>query len=90
MNLPRFTTGSVGRLTFEHVNEICSLVEQLRPLLTLVPSNVVGPDFDIVMARIKSADATNGSHEWEEVETKPRAQIVSGQEWRVRDGGRRS
>jgi hypothetical protein len=90
MNLPRFTSGSVGRLTFEHVNEICSLVEQLRPLL--VKDGRLGTlgEFETIFARITARDITYGSHQWVEVEPKARNEVRFPSEWQDRVGGRKS
>lgn len=90
MNLPRFNSGQVGRLTFEHVNEICALVEQLRPLLTKDARLSPSGEFETLFARITARNTTYGSHQWVEVEPKPRTEIQFHYEWQDRVGGRKS
>lgn len=89
MTLPRFNSGSVGRLTFEHVNEICETVERLRPLLTMRPDLVSAFESPIVFARIVSS-TTFGDHQWVEVVPKSKGDTRFATQWQDRDGGRRS
>ena len=90
MDFPRFTSGSVGRLTFEHVNEICSMVEQLRPLLRDGPISQGRGGLPILFARITAANTQFGNHDWVEVEIAPRADVRTSGAWRDKVDGRKS
>ena len=89
MTLPRFNSGSLGRLSFEHVNEICDVVERLRPLLTMRPDLFSAPDSPIVFGRI-TFSTTFGDHKWVEVVPKPRDDRRFAPQWQDRIGGRQS
>jgi hypothetical protein len=86
MPLPRFNSGSVGRLSFEHLNELFESVERLKTLLPEPSARV--PDTTIV-ARITGSTAT-GAHTWTEV--MPRTAATAGAVflWEERDGGAKS
>lgn len=88
--LPRFTSGAIGRLTFEHLNEICDTVDRLRPALQ---SGKYPTTPDLVLARVSGygTDVENfGDHLWVEVEAQDRNQIRDTPQFRDRVGGRKS
>jgi len=88
--LPRFTSGALGRLTFEHLNEICDTIDRLRPALE---SGKYPTSPDLVLARVTGygTDVENfGDHTWTEVEAEDRNQIRDTPQFRDRSGGRTS
>lgn len=89
MTLPRFNSGSLGRLSFEHVNEICDVVERLRPLLTVRPDLFAGDDSPIVFGRI-TFSTSFGDHKWVEVVPEPKDDRRFATQWQDRPGGRQS
>lgn len=89
MTLPRFNSGSLGRLSFEHVNEICDVVERLRPLLTVRPDLFAGGDSPIVFGRI-TFSTSFGDHKWVEVVPEPKDDRRFATQWQDRPGGRQS
>lgn len=89
MTLPRFNSGAVGRLTFEHVNEICDVVERLKPLLQLRPELFATPESPVIFARI-TGSTTFGDHQWVEVVPKAKGDTRFATQWEDRPGGRRS
>lgn len=90
MDLPRFTSGQIGNLTYAHLNEAFQLLDKLRPLL------VTGSEFNegteaLLIARITgTASATPYLMTWEEVVLKEAASVGAAIDWQVRDGGRSS
>lgn len=86
MTLPRFNSGSIGRLSFEHLNELFDTVERLKALLPEKSDRI--PDTTIV-ARI-TGSTTAGAHTWTEV--MPRAATSAGAVflWEERTGGAKS
>jgi len=87
--LPRFTSGQLGRLTFEHLNEICDTVDRLRPLL-ITPNAATLNTPDLVFARITNTVGTYGDHRWVEVWPKTKADYNRYVEWEDRPDGRQS
>lgn len=86
MTLPRFNSGSVGRLSFEHLNELFETVERLK---TLLPNSKARGIDETIVVRI-TGSTTAGAHTWAEV--MPRAAATSGATflWEERDGGAKS
>jgi hypothetical protein len=92
MALPRFNSGSIGRLSFEHLNEICDTIDRLRPLLLRNAFMLDGTETETLWARILPYVGTNnyGDHVWEEVIPKARNNLVWSCQWETRSGGRKS
>jgi hypothetical protein len=87
--LPRFNSGQIGRLTFEHLNEICDTVDRLRPLLT-AGAGFVPTSSDLAFARITATQGTYQDYRWVEVWPKSKADYNRYVEWEDRPDGRRS
>ena len=88
--LPRFTSGQIGRLTFEHLNEICDTVDRLRPMLQGSKYSISS---ELVLARISGygLDVEQfGDHLWKEITPAPRNQIRRAPTYTDRVGGRES
>ena len=91
MDFPRFTSGSLGRLSFEHVNEIVDVVEKVRDLLRRNPGLLDETPPEVFFARITAVGSqTTGDHQWAEVLPKSKAALASPTQWQDRDGGRKS
>lgn len=91
MDFPRFTSGSLGRLSFEHVNEIVDVVEKVRDLLRRNPGLLDETPPEVFFARITAVGSqTTGDHQWTEVLPKSKAALASPTQWQDRDGGRKS
>lgn len=88
MDFPRFNQGAVGNLTFAHINEVFTLLEQLRPLLVRVSEGDTFGDA-LILARITGANA-DGLMSWEEVVPATAAANGSKVAWKTRVGGRKS
>lgn len=89
MDLPRFTSGEVGRLTYAHLNEAFELLDKLRPLLiSASEGGLAGEEF--VFARITAEADDNGLHEWKEVVPSFSTSSTARLHWITRDGGRQS
>jgi hypothetical protein len=90
MIFPRFTSGALGRLTFAELNEMMSLLEQLRPLLKSKQAVSSVDSEEVLMARIGNPQGSQGAMTWVEVvpdgSTGERDQL----EWINREGGRSS
>jgi hypothetical protein len=87
--LPRFNSGQIGRLTFEHLNEICDTVDRLRPLLAAGPG-FVPTSSDLCFGRITAIPGAFGDYRWVEVWPKSKADYNQQVEWEDRPDGRRS
>jgi len=87
--LPRFNSGQIGRLTFEHLNEICDTVDRLRPLLT-AGAGFVPTSSDLCFARITHAAGSYQDYRWAEVWPKSKADYNRYVEWEDRPDGRTS
>ena len=68
MQFPRFTDGSVGRLTFAHLNDLFARVEALEGAASS-PSASAGMRGRVVTARV-TAQPQGGVYSWVEVERK--------------------
>jgi hypothetical protein len=89
MDLPRFTQGAVGNLTYAHLNEAFELLDKLRPLLT---ESVIGQrdEENFILARISGEMDDNGFMPWVEVVPKPSTSNTAKVVWIDRVGGRKS
>lgn len=90
MDLPRFTTGQVGNLTYAHLNEAFQLLDKLRPLLISGSSFNAGGEALLVARITGTAAATPSLMTWEEVVLKEAVAVTSVMQWQARDGGRTS
>jgi hypothetical protein len=88
-DLPRFSRGEIGRLKFSDLNEAFTLLDALRPLLTVAQSAAAQTDEVLILARIISS-GTYGDHDWEEVVVLPTNLQRWPLEFELRDGGRNS
>lgn len=87
MTLPRFNSGNVGRLSFEHLNELFDTVERLKPLLSARGSSV---DSDLMLVARITGSNTNGAHTWSEVIPKGTTDGGGLFLWEERTGGAKS
>lgn len=88
-SFPRFSSGSLGRLSFEHVNEMLDTLERLRPLLKYAPEQFTEGKAEYLWARIVTS-SPGGAHEWEEVVIQDREHVYTSPRFEVRTGGRKS
>lgn len=87
MTLPRFTSGSIGNLSFEHLNELMDTVDRLRARLDAMDGNGTADSSDWIVARVTNAQSATGSHEWVEVMPDAADMVGDGVRWIDRPGG---
>jgi hypothetical protein len=87
MTLPRFNSGNVGRLSFEHLNELFDTVEKLKPLLS---GRSTALDADLMLVARITGSNTNGAHTWTEVVPKAATDGGAPYLWEERTGGAKS
>lgn len=88
-DLPRFSRGQIGRLSFSDLNSAFDTIDRVRPLLIGDAGQPNGMRETLCVARIIESD-TYGGHEWEEVVVSDATFARAHLDWEVRLGGRKS
>lgn len=84
MTLPRFTSGSVGRLEFSHLNQAFAAIDEREASLhpsSIATESASGTRLPLIVAKITGRSGEN--HSWVEVKRE-------ASNWSVLDGGRTS
>jgi hypothetical protein len=63
MDLPRFTSGRVGKLDFSHINEVFDFVEEQTA--SSAPRRL--PRDNVILARLISTEGDTGNWAWQEI-----------------------
>ena len=87
MALPRFTSGTIGNLSFEHLNELFDTVDRLRARVDALTGAETTDTQDWMVARVINGQAATGSLEWVEVVPDEADQVGDGIRWIDREGG---
>jgi hypothetical protein len=87
MTFPRFNSGNVGRLSFEHLNELFDTVEKLKPLLSMRGGSA---EVDLMLVARITGSTANGAHTWTEVVPKAATDGGAPFLWEERTGGAKS